>query len=120
MDDETPRKPWWKRKRWRLALVVWLALPALYVAGYGPAMYCSGRGWVSDEEADAAYAPMAWERWRQGGSRWPGWYQSYIWRCRLAGQSAYLASPEGQQSMREWWARKAEEDRPQPNSKADP
>ena len=37
--------PWWKRKRWRLAVGVWLGWPVLYALASGPLAYCEARFW---------------------------------------------------------------------------
>ena len=46
-NKDTTRRPWWKRKRWRLTLAAWLMLPVVHVAGVGPHQYCIARGWDS-------------------------------------------------------------------------
>ena len=56
MDHTKP--PWWKRKRWRLAILAWLAAPVLYVFGNGPACYCHARRWISKETYVALYQPL--------------------------------------------------------------
>ena len=34
MNPDKPRRPWWRKKRWALALLLWLVLPAGYAAAY--------------------------------------------------------------------------------------
>ena len=58
MTAPPPRRPWWRRKRWRIALGVWLALPALYVLGSGPYGYCEGRGWCGNWPSRTIYQPF--------------------------------------------------------------
>lgn len=42
-----PKRPWWRKKRWQAAIVLWLSLPILYVFSAGPAAYGYERGWLS-------------------------------------------------------------------------
>lgn len=46
MDADKPRRPWRKKKRWRLTAALWLALPVLYPLSSGPYYYCVARSWV--------------------------------------------------------------------------
>ena len=39
-----PRKPFWKRKRWIAAAVLWLVIA--YIASEGPVWYAVQRGWL--------------------------------------------------------------------------
>lgn len=48
-------RPWWKKRRWRLALAFWLAVPVFYLLSAGPAAYCLGRGWITPETFASAY-----------------------------------------------------------------
>jgi len=50
-----PRRPWWRRKRTRAAVAVWLALPGLYILSAGPACYAARRGWTTEGRVNAAY-----------------------------------------------------------------
>ena len=58
MDDWTPRRPWWRKKRWAVALLLWLL--GAYPLSYGPAF---GFWWRTDDPRFdriflAAYDPM--------------------------------------------------------------
>ena len=55
---DAPRKPFWRRKRWIAAAVLWLVVA--YPLSLGPAFYCVGRGWLSDSDdiATAFYKPL--------------------------------------------------------------
>jgi hypothetical protein len=44
---ETPRKPFWKRKRWIAVAVLWLVV--MYPLSVGPACYSRNRGWLGPE-----------------------------------------------------------------------
>ena len=46
---EKPKRPRWRKKRWRLAAAAWLMLPAAFVSARGPLRYAEIRGWVSLE-----------------------------------------------------------------------
>ena len=37
-------RPWWRKKRWRVALALWLAVA--YPLSVGPISYAEGRGWM--------------------------------------------------------------------------
>lgn len=55
-----PRRPWWRRKRWRVAIAGWLILPAAYTLSLGPALYGVARGWVRhDHRLQAFYEPLS-------------------------------------------------------------
>ena len=56
--DRTPRRPWWRRKRWAALFAAWLA--AVYPLGYGPAF---GYAWRTGdpragEAVSAVYGTM--------------------------------------------------------------
>ena len=42
----TPRRQFYRRRRWLAAGLLWLVLPVAYPALYGPAVYGVVRGWV--------------------------------------------------------------------------
>lgn len=46
MDEPTPTRAWWKRKRWWAVLLLWLAVG--YPAAYGPVGYAVCRGWIGE------------------------------------------------------------------------
>ncbi len=70
------RGPWWKKKRYAAALVVWL--PLLYAMTAGPVSYGVGRGWVDPRTSLALYRPIAaaiegtrlWDWWAQFNVYW--------------------------------------------------
>jgi hypothetical protein len=45
------KRPWWKRKRWAAALLLWLV--AAYPLSAGPACYAEWAGWLREPLADA-------------------------------------------------------------------
>jgi hypothetical protein len=51
MNAGATKKPWWKKKRWRLALAVWLW--AAYPFSVGPLLLFYRRGWLPDAAATA-------------------------------------------------------------------
>ena len=53
----TEPKPWWKRKRWIAALVLWLVIA--YPLSLWPVAYLVGRGWLPVTPVKAAYAPVS-------------------------------------------------------------
>src|SRR5690349_5335269 len=57
MEEPKPKRPWWRKKRWRLVIATWLALPVLYVASGGPPWYAFNRYWVPDPVAASLIAP---------------------------------------------------------------
>ena len=76
MDELAPTRPWWRKKRWAVAFILWLA--GVYPLGYGPAF---GYYWRTGDPAvgeafDAVYGPM--EALRYDGpkpvSAAVGWY----------------------------------------------
>ena len=52
-----PRKPFWKRKRWIAATVLWLVIA--YVTSMGPACYAVRRGWLPLGPAATFYEPLS-------------------------------------------------------------
>lgn len=65
MEELDPRRPWWRKKRWGIALSFWLT--AAYPLSYGPALgywWADDGPWV-DAAFRAVYAPM--ERLRLDG-----------------------------------------------------
>ena len=54
---EKPKRKWWRKKRWRAALLLWLAVG--YPASLGPASYAYARGWLARETAYAPFWPLA-------------------------------------------------------------
>lgn len=58
MDDASPKRRWWRKKRWAAALALWLALPILYPLSAGPAFYAVVRGWTDRTTFNAAYRPV--------------------------------------------------------------
>ena len=67
MDDAKPKRPWWRRKRWRVAVVLLMAWPALYPVAFGPAIYSWRRGWLPDGRFGSPY-------------RWPLARSGYVMR----------------------------------------
>ena len=58
----SPRKPFWKRKRWIAAAVLWLVVA--YPVSEGPALYAEYRGWIP---FTPIYLPLeSAERWVPG------------------------------------------------------
>ena len=53
MTAPPPRRPWWKRKRWAAAAVLWIVVA--YPLCAGPALYCHARGWLSSDLYNAAF-----------------------------------------------------------------
>lgn len=53
---EPVRTPWWKRKRWIAAGVIWLGVA--YPLSLWPAAYLVGRGWLPVTAANVGYAPV--------------------------------------------------------------
>jgi hypothetical protein len=48
--DELPRKPFWKRKRWIAAAVLWLVI--WYPLSVGPLEYVFARDWISQSAVE--------------------------------------------------------------------
>lgn len=57
MDQPKPRGPWWRKKRWWAAAVLWII--AAYPLSFGPVFYARGAGWISQEATAAYYRPYA-------------------------------------------------------------
>jgi hypothetical protein len=53
---EPQRSPWWKRKRWIAAIVVWLVIT--YPLSIWPAAYAVERGWLPVGMANFCYTPV--------------------------------------------------------------
>ena len=53
---DAPGRPWWKRKRWGAAGLLWLALS--YPVSIGPAGYLSIWGVISYDTYNAIYRPL--------------------------------------------------------------
>lgn len=58
MDAETPKKPWHRKRRWRIAIASWLLLPGVYVAATGPVMYAEMVGWVPQDTYFVVFRPL--------------------------------------------------------------
>jgi hypothetical protein len=57
--NEPHRAPFWKRKRWIAAGVVWLVIvPFVYPLSFGPLLYLNRRGWFQGETWLQLYAPI--------------------------------------------------------------
>ncbi len=56
MTSPAPQRPFWKRKRWIAAAVLWLV--AAYFISAGPTVYAVRCGWLSMPVAEFAYAPL--------------------------------------------------------------
>ena len=57
--EADPRRPWWRKKRWIAAALLWLA--ALYPLNFGMLAYLAGREHLSDAAAEATmvvYLPL--------------------------------------------------------------
>jgi hypothetical protein len=89
---ETPKRPWWRKKRWATPLALWLLVA--YPLSIGPAGYLSHRGWLRPETATAFCRPIEWLLPRRGpaqrrfsGSLWVSvrqdnprtrWFWAYV------------------------------------------
>ena len=51
-----PRKPWWKRKRWIAAILLWVVLA--YPLSLWPVAYGVGRGWLPASQMRTYCAPV--------------------------------------------------------------
>ena len=51
-----PKRPWWRKKRWWAATLLWLAVG--YPLLLGPLTYAHFRGWVSAGAVLAAHEPV--------------------------------------------------------------
>ena len=54
--NEDRCRPWWKRKRWAAAAVMWLVVA--YPLSVGPVAYVMERGWISEATAEAYVWPI--------------------------------------------------------------
>ena len=54
--DDTPRRPWWRRKRTVAALWLWLLVA--YPLSVGPVAYTMERGWIAEATAEAYARPI--------------------------------------------------------------
>ena len=73
---KSQRRPWWKRKRWIVALVLWLVIA--YELSFGPALYASTRGWIDTRLVFAVWSfPLMPDRWYQhsGLGSYNRWWQ---------------------------------------------
>lgn len=43
--DADPKRRWWRKRRWRVALAFWLMVPIAYPLSLGPLSYVTARGW---------------------------------------------------------------------------
>lgn len=57
MDGE-PKRPWWRKTRWRAVIAAWLLLPALYIAAAGPVMYAETEGLLPKDSYLVAFRPL--------------------------------------------------------------
>lgn len=80
------RRRWWKKKRWRVVLALWVAVA--YPASLGPANYALGRGWLdtgpASRTAEAFYLPLVLCG-RAAQAAW-GWFEGYCDWCRDLGE----------------------------------
>ena len=53
MDE--PKQPWWRKKRWWAAGLIWLVVA--YAVGYGPLVYAVSRQWLTSPVAAALFIP---------------------------------------------------------------
>jgi hypothetical protein len=62
MTEMTPMSPWWRKKRWRIAVALWFAFPALYMLSTGPVNYMQARRWlpVGGPISRAYWFPISW------------------------------------------------------------
>ena len=75
MNEPTPTRPWWRKRRWRLALTLWLVLPLLYPASFGPVVYARARGWWSPPRW--LYEPLRWTMRLDGSGRTQRFFLEY-------------------------------------------
>lgn len=89
MADPQPTRPWWKKKRWLAAAILWLALPIVYVFACGGAAYALGRDWISNrvyaDSIDPAWKALSCTPWL------PEWL-AYNQRCYALGAAHYRAA----------------------------
>lgn len=75
--DEAIRKPFWKRKRWIAAALLWLVV--FYPLSMGPFMYAFYMDWVPDAAMPAVqivYGPLA-----KLQQRWPAFDEALNGYC---------------------------------------
>jgi hypothetical protein len=63
MPDPQPRRPCWRKNRYRLTAALWLTLPILYPLSVGPANYIRARDWLPapcHPALDAFHRPLLW------------------------------------------------------------
>ena len=65
--DETPKRRWYRKKRWWAAAAVWLVIA--YPVSLGPACYAVGRGWVGQHSVGLVYDPI-YNDWTNGYGEW--------------------------------------------------
>ena len=53
---EKPKRPWWQKKRWWSAILLWIVLA--YPLSLWPVAYLVGRGWLPVFAVKGAYAPV--------------------------------------------------------------
>jgi hypothetical protein len=68
---EAPRKPFWKRKRWIAAGVLWLVIA--YPVSEGPARYAEMRHWIP---FTPAYLPL------ETAEQWVPGYWTFRWQWK--------------------------------------
>ena len=56
--DAEPKRPWWRKKRWRIASAIVLLIPVGYPGSMAPAAYCIGRGWIGESTLESFYGPV--------------------------------------------------------------
>lgn len=93
-----PIQPWWKRKTWRAAAALWLALPLIYAGAFCPAAYCVGRGWIGYSDFEDAYRPAFVLFWRPGG-----WLETAFYYWQNAGSRATQRQTEPYSPRQEYY-----------------
>lgn len=58
MEEPQPRRRWWRKKRWQVAVAGWLLLPVVWPLAVGPLAYCERRGWIAEEWLERTYRPV--------------------------------------------------------------
>lgn len=87
---EEPRRRRWRKKRWAVALGLWLlAVPFLYVGTAGLVCYAGGRGWLPASPrpwppAVRLFAPLIAVRTMNPSLR--RWLDHYTNRCEQLGK----------------------------------
>lgn len=56
MEESRRERPWWRKKRWAAALLLWAG--AAYSAMAGPAVYAVARAWLPSAFHEVAYTPL--------------------------------------------------------------